>query len=166
MPGHRIPVYTDDGGVPRVLLYEEEGEGGFFRRTTLEPLRMFKEHIAGISAPVGTLMSSTMDRSEREWDSPTAQYQVGRPQSFYRLLRETSRQRKIIVLTCNGQAARATRFQMHELRLKNTASSSVIGMMLRKYREALESWNDAIDAKNSDETPQAATSPDQEKESG
>jgi hypothetical protein len=138
----RIPVYSEPGGVPQIVIYEETEEGAF-RRTAEQPLRALRESIEGVGPPVGELLSPRADREERRWETPTVKYHIGRPQSAYRFLRERAAQRRLIVATAPAGAARFFKFELRELLLKHSTSSGVRAMMIRKYLAALEVWTQA-----------------------
>jgi len=146
--GAKIPVYIDLGGTPQIVIYEET-EDGHFRKTTQQPLRELKSNIEGIGPSEGELLSKRYDRSEREWDSPTVKYNLGRPKSFYRFIRDQAKQRKMIVVSTPTMSPVVTKFQVHTLQIKRHASTSVIAIMLRRYLAALDIWDGPKQAEQS-----------------
>jgi len=131
----RIPVYIDLGGVHQIVIFEEMDDGTF-RRTSEQPMRLLKENILGIGPVQGELVSSQFDREDRCWHSPTIVFKR-RPLSYYRFFREQIKQRKIYVFTKASLSGRLSRFDLHELQLKPTASRQVQSLLTRKLVEAV-----------------------------
>ena len=77
----QVPVYTEQGGLPYVSMFEEL-EDGTFKRTQSLPLRQLHENISGISNPQGELVASVFDKLEHDWQTPTVSFHYGRPQSY------------------------------------------------------------------------------------
>jgi hypothetical protein len=134
------PVYSDENGLPVVSIYSED-EDGSFRRVQGEPLRLFREDIAGISIPQGELVSGRYDRQERRWDTPTVTFHYGRPQSFYQFLRDNISRNRFFVFTKPMLSGHITKFAVHELQLKSSMSQRKLTLLKEKYTEALELWS-------------------------
>ena len=131
----RIPVYFDLSGMHQIAIYEEMDDGTF-RRTNEQPICLLRDNIEGIGPAVGELVSSRFDREERCWSSPTILLSH-RPQSFYHFFRAQIKQRKIYVFARGSLSGRLTRFDLHELQLKPTASRQIQSLLAKKMVEAL-----------------------------
>jgi len=131
----KIPVYFDLSGMHQIAIYEETDDGTF-RRTNEQPMRLLRDNIEGIGPAVGELVTSRFDRETRCWDSPTVLFKH-RPQSFYHFFREQIKQRKIYVFARGSLSGRLTRFDLHELQLKPTASRQIHALLAKKLIEAL-----------------------------
>ena len=134
-----VPVYSDENGIPQVSIYVED-EDGTFRRTQSEPLRLLRDDIQGISIAQGDLVSGPYDRQERDWKSPTVSFHYGRPQSFYRFLREKVARNRFFVFSKPQFAGHISKLTLHELQLKNSTSQRKISILKEKYVEALQLW--------------------------
>ncbi|MDH5325251.1 MAG: hypothetical protein OEZ68_15920 [Gammaproteobacteria bacterium] len=135
------PVYTFENGTHFVIVYSE-AEDGTFRRTQSEPLRLLKNDIKGVSIAQGDLVSSHYDRYDRVWKTPTVTYHYGKPQSFYQFLREKIARNQFFVFTKPTMSGHITKFQVHELQLKNGTSQRKISILKEKYCEALTLWTE------------------------
>jgi hypothetical protein len=132
----RLPVYFDLNGIHQIAIFEEMDDGTF-RRTSENPIRLLRDKIDGIGSAVGELVSRPYDREERVWHSPTVVF-GHRPYSFYHFLREQHKQRKIYVLSRVSRINRIARLQVHELKLKPTASVQVRALLSKKLIEAID----------------------------
>lgn len=130
-----VPVYTNQGGIHHIELYRETSEGTF-RRTNEQPIRILRENIIGISEPRGQLITSQYDRENRVWHTPTVLHQH-RPYSFYQFLRTQIQQRKIYVFSKESLSGKLSRLDLYELKLKSNVSHQVLGLVIRKYMEAI-----------------------------
>ena len=135
------PVYSDENGMPYVCIYTED-EDGTFRRTQTEPLRLLRDDIKGISISQGEMVSSPYDRQDRDWATPTVSFHYGRPQSFYQFLREKVARNQFFVFAKPVYSGHITKFSLHELQLKPSASQRKIAILKEKYIEALELWSE------------------------
>ncbi len=131
----RIPVYFDINGIHQVAIFEEQDDGTF-RRTSEEPMRFLRDNIEGIGPAVGELISSQSDREQRIWQTPTVLFRH-RPYSFYHFLREQQKQRKIYVLSRASCYGRISRLDLHELKLKQTASTQVRSLLSKRLNAAV-----------------------------
>jgi len=132
----RIPVYFDLNGIHQIAIFEQTDDGTF-RRTSVEPMRLLRDNIEGIGPVVGELICRQHDREQRIWHSPTV-ISMNRPYSYYHFLRQQLKSRKIFVFSRTSRSTRITRLQMHELKLKATASVQVRSLLTKKLIEAIE----------------------------
>lgn len=133
------PVYTLQNNTHFVNIYIES-EDGTFKRTQSEPLRLLRDDFAGISMSQGELVSHHFDRQERSWSTATVTYHYGRPQSFYQFLRDMVARNKFFVFSKPVLAGHLIKFDVHELKLKNSISQRKISILKEKYIEALDLW--------------------------
>ena len=133
------PVYTLQNNTHFVNMYMEN-EDGTFNRTQNEPLRLLRDDFAGISMSQGELVSHHFDRGERDWSTATISYHYGRPQSFYQFLREMVARNKFFVFSKPVLSGHLIKFDLHELRLKNSMSQRKMSILKEKYIEALDLW--------------------------
>lgn len=133
------PVYTMQNNTHFVNIYTEN-EDGTFKRTQSEPLRLLRDDFAGISMSQGELVSHHFDRQERSWSTATISYHYGRPQSFYQFLREMVARNKFFVFSKPVLSGHLIKFDVHELRLKNSMSQRKMSILKEKYLEALDLW--------------------------
>ena len=135
----RVPVYSDENGIPQISIYVED-EDGAFRRTQSEPLRLLRDDIQGISISQGDMVSSSYDRYERHWRTPTITFHYGRPQSYYQFLRDKVARNRFYVFAKPQLSGHISKFSLHELQLKNSASQRKVAILKEKYVEALQLW--------------------------
>lgn len=133
------PVYSLQNNTHFVNIYTEN-EDGTFKRTQSEPLRLLRDDFDGISMSQGELTSSHFDRQERSWSTATVSYHYGRPQSFYQFLRDMVARNKFFVFSKPVLSGHLIKFDVHELKLKNSMSQRKISILKEKYIEALELW--------------------------
>lgn len=136
----RIPVYSDENNLHHISIYMEDDDGTF-KRTQLEPLRLLRDNIEGISISQGDIISSKFDKNERSWRSPTVSFHYGRPQSVYQFLREKLAQNRFYVFTKPNLSGRIIKFTLHELRLKPSTSQQILKLLKEKYTNAVEIWS-------------------------
>ncbi len=135
----KIPVYSLQGGVHRIEIYQELSDGTF-RRTGEEPLRAVRDMISGLSASIGELVSIQFDRSARVWRAPTILARGERPQSVYEFLRGRLRRRRLFVFSKPSLSGRLVRFDVQELQLKSTIATQILTTISRRYCEAIDLW--------------------------
>ena len=133
----KIPVYTEEFGTHKITIYQEMDDGTF-RKTSTQLLREFRHNIESISVHEGEIVSKRYDRTEREWETPTAIHNYGRPRSFYAFSREQIKKNKIYVGATSSMHGRIMKFALHELRFKPTTSQAIKMLAARKYREAVD----------------------------
>ncbi len=133
----KIPVYTEEFGTHKITIYQEM-EDGTFRKTSTQLLREFRHNIESISTSKGEIVSKRYDRTEREWDTPTASFSYGRAKSFYAFLRDQIKKNKMYVGASSSMHGRIVKFTLHELRFKPATSSGIKLLAIQKYREAIE----------------------------
>lgn len=136
-----VPVFSDENGLPQISMYVED-EDGTFRRTQNEPLRLLRDDIKGISISQGDIVTSTYDRYERKWNTPTITFHYGRPQSFYQFLRSKVTHNRFFVFTKPQLSGHISRLTLHELQLKNSTSQRKVALLKEKYIEAVELWSE------------------------
>ncbi len=137
-----IPVYRDQNGIAQIRLYQLTAEG-VFKPTAGEPLRSLRDNIVGASLPVGELLSTRFDRSQRGWSTPTLLPVSGRPQSVYRYLRNELAHNRLPVGMTASEHGRLQRMSIHCLQLKPNISAGVRGLLMRKYSEAIRLFHEA-----------------------
>jgi hypothetical protein len=135
----RIPVYTCEGGVHRIQIFEEQSDGSF-RRCGDEPLRALRDNIVGLGAAVGELVSIQFDRTARIWRAPTVMARGERPQSVYEFLRTQVRRRRFYVFSKPSLSGRLVRFDVHPLTFKSSISSQVLSLFAKRYCEGIQLW--------------------------
>ena len=133
-----VPVFSDQNGIPAILLYREDRETGAFRRYPADPLRVVRDNIEGISEPVGDLVSRRYDREARDWESPTICIGRNRPRSFYQFMRDGFNDREIHVATASSLHGRITHLKVHRLKLKATLSQGAKAVFAKRFMEALQ----------------------------
>ena len=137
----RVPVYSDENQLHHVSIFEEDTDGTF-KRTQSEPLRMLRDNIEGISNVQGDLISHHFDKNDRKWMTPTVSFHYGKPQSFYRFIREKIAVNKFYVFTKPNLSGRIIKFELHELRLKPSTSQRILKLLKEKYLEAVDLWTE------------------------
>lgn len=136
-----IPVYTDLNSIHQVQLFRQSDDGTF-RRTGVEPLRMLRENITGISYNKGELISSHFDRDEHKWSSPTVRVNAVQCQSYYRYLHRTLPRNQLMVAVPSSMYGRLFRFAVHELTFKPGISKAILRLIRERYTDALDLWSE------------------------
>lgn len=134
-----IPVYADLNSIHQVQLYRHSDDGTF-RRTGVEPLRMLRDNITGISHSKGELISAHFDREKREWSSPTIKLNSVHCQSYYRYLRNTLPRNQLLVAVAPSMYGQLYKFALHELTFKTGISRAVLRLIRNRYEEAMDLW--------------------------
>lgn len=137
----QAPIYSDQSGTHFVNMYEES-EDGSFRRTQSEPLRQLRDNIKGISRSQGELISNFYDRQERQWRTATVTFHYGRPQSFFYFLRDMVAKNRFYVFSKPQLSGHLSKFDLHELILKNGTSQRHLSLLKEKYIGATGLWNE------------------------
>ena len=136
-----IPVYADLNSIHQVQLYRHTDDGTF-RRTGVEPLRMLRDNITGISQRKGELISTHFDREEHEWSSPTIKLNAVHCQSYYRYLRDALPRNQLLVAVAPSMYGQLYKFSLHELTFKSGISPAVLRLIRNRYEEAMDLWAD------------------------
>ena len=156
-----VPVYSDENNLHQVTIFEQLADGTF-RRTQGAPLRQLKDNIEGITASQGVLLAVQFDQQKRLWTSPTVYYHYGKPKSFYHFICCNVAHNKYFVFTKPNLSGRITRFEVHELKLKQGVSPRILMLLKEKYVESIQLWNKAQYLSNTQNSMQVAFAADSE----
>lgn len=136
LPPVHVPVYQDLNGIAQIVLFEKTKDDSF-KRTRHEPLRMLRNNITGTGNTIADLIPAFLDRKAREWHTPTVLPIGGRPQSYYRFLRDELARNRLPVGVAHGSPGHIQRLAIHSLELKPNLSAGVLGLIKDKYAEAI-----------------------------
>jgi len=133
----RIPVYSEQGSVPRIEIYTV-AEDGTFQRSNLQHFaaNTLRDNILGIGPKAGRLVGEPFVRTPHKWKTPTVELPSGRPQSICRFLRTETRRRRLFVFTRPALGGRLQTLDLHPLQLRPGMPQGAMALFVAKYLEA------------------------------